>query len=687
MTTQKRTPPIFWKHVLSLVGLYLLLQTGGEFYALGWASGHWLGRFSAKWAIAFAIYVLLAIGLFALLALILYSPKRLTKSKMRMLEIRNGLGGFRWLFLALLALLSAYFVFVSAWGALFTSVSTRLLLFIIVAVLSAVLLSNEKQKLVEIRSLLLAGIILGSTFVLAESFALVSDYPFSLHWSEGNRIWDYSILFGRERYNFPPDQKIPALIDQGRQTLWGLPFLIQDVSISVVRFWDAFLVTIPYAALGWFAFRPLKNGRLQWLLAGLWSMMFLNQGPIYTPLVLSAILLILARRKALWLALPLVFLAGHYAGVSRFTWRFAPAIWAVMLTLGDAVLLSGKLAFKDWLRAAALAVAGLWSKGLPILIGIVQGLLPSGGQTSSGSGSTPQGTGGVETLQGLQATTTDQPFLWYRLLPNEAFPPGILLALVLAAAPLLLLLIYTVRRGMWKSEKWQGAYTVVALGAFLVVGLIASAKVGGGTDLHNLDMFLITLILLAALVWDSGLIEKLASVLKTDRYVRVLLILLVFIPALQPFLTGKPLDLLSDERAAVELQRIRERVACASPHGEILLMDQRQLLTFGQLGDLALVPEYEKKKVMNEALSSDEAYFEQFRADLESGRYSLILTEQIATNLKYLNDDRLGDSLVEENNAWVNWVTTPLLDYYESVDNPRELSIEMFVPIERDFDC
>ena len=91
--------------------------------------------------------------------------------------------------------------------------------------------------------------------------------------------------------------------------------------------------------------------------------------------------------------------------------------------------------------------------------------------------------------------------------------------------------------------------------------------------------------------------------------------------------------------------------------------------------------------VMNNALSSDAAYFDEFRADLESGRYSLIISERIATNFKYLDEDRIGDSLVEENNAWVLWVTTPLLENYESIVNRRGPSIELFLPIERDFDC
>lgn len=667
----------------------MLLQTGSEFYVLGWASGHWLGRFSAKWSIAIAIYVLIAAVLYTVLALALYSPKRLEKTRLNLLKNRTNLGALRSVLLALLALLPAYFVFVSAWGALFTSFSTRMLVFLITVAIASSLLTREKDRLITFRPLLLAGVILGAVFVLAESFSLVSDYPFSLHWSEGNRIWDYSILYDRERYNFPPDQKINAFIDKGRQALWGLPFLYPDISIRVVRLWNAFLVTVPYALLGWVAFRPQKNEYGQWVLLGLWAMIFLNQGPIYTPLVLSAIVVTVARRKPLWLALPLVFVAGHYAGISRFTWRFAPAIWAVILTLGDQMLLSGKLRWKDWLRAGALALAAVWTKGLPLLMGILQGLLPSGGQGPVGSAPTPtpQGTGGVETLQGLQATTTDQPFLWYRLLPNEAFPPGILLGLALATIPLLLLIIYAIRRGLWKTDSWQRLFTGTSLLAFLLVGLIASAKVGGGTDLHNLDMYLISLLLLAALAWEAGLHHKLTDLMKSERYVQILLILIIFIPALQPFLKGKPIDIMNEEKAVVELQRIRQRVACASPHGDILLMDQRQLLTFGELGDLALVPEYEKKRVMNKALSSDEAYFEQFRADLESGRYSLILTEQIAKNFKYLDEDRFGDSLVEENNAWVQWVTIPLLEFYESVDNPRGLSIEMFVPIDRDFDC
>jgi hypothetical protein len=288
---------------------------------------------------------------------------------------------------------------------------------------------------------------------------------------------------------------------------------------------------------------------------------------------------------------------------------------------------------------------------------------------------------------GLQASATDQPFLWYRLLPNEAFAPGILIGLLLAALPLVILLVHLSRRGLWKMDFWQKIATFAGLMAFLGVGVIASAKVGGGLDLHNLDMLFITLLFLAALAWEAGFHQKLADLAKTSNYLQWLLLLIVFIPAFQPIMNGKPLDIMGSQEAAIELERIQQRVSCAAPYGDILLMDQRQLLSFGYLGDLLLVPEYEKKLVMNKALSSSQAYFEQFRADLESGRYSMIISERVATSFKYLDDDRVGDSLVEENNAWVQWVTTPLLENYESIVNRRGPSIELFVPIERDFDC
>lgn len=683
--------PTFAPHlraaILAVVVL-ILLGVSVELFTLGWGSGHLLGRLSLKWVVTLVPLLGVSMGLIALTYVALYQPSRLKNLRSSVLAFRQKLANWRWPFIVLLALFPACFVFFSPWGGLFIGIFTRVALFVLSLLAIAFLFSEQKNQVIEIRALLIAGLMLGTLLTLAESFALVTGYPFALHWSEGNRLWDYSILFGRERYNYASSEPIFAWIDSGRQALWGLPYLIPSAPIWAVRLWSALLVTVPYALLGWMAFRPLSESRGQWLAAGFWTLIFLNQGPIYTPLVLCAILVAGARRKPIWLALPLVFLAGHYAGVSRYSWRFAPGIWAVILTLGDSVILHGRLLRSDWLRAGVLGLAGIWSKGLPVLLGIVQGLLPaSPGATPTPDISGQPGAGGVETLQGLQATATHHPFLWYRLFPNEVYSIGILFGLALATGSLIWLLIYLARKGFWKTVAWQRVFIVLGLLAFLFVGVIASAKVGGGADLHNMDMFLVALVLVAGIAWESGLHKRLSKVLKGSNTTRVLLTAIILIPALTPMIAGRPQVLADKTRTEFVLQRIQSFVACARQHGEVLFMDQRQLITFGYMDDLPLVVDYEKKFVMDQALAGNEEYFEQFHSDLESGRFSLIVTEREVIMYKAPDQESIGDGFLEENNAWVEWVTIPLLQNYESVGEYKDAAVELFMPIERDFAC
>jgi hypothetical protein len=116
-------------------------------------------------------------------------------------------------------------------------------------------------------------------------------------------------------------------------------------------------------------------------------------------------------------------------------------------------------------------------------------------------------------------------------------------------------------------------------------------------------------------------------------------------------------------------------------------MDQRQLITFGYVGDVPLVLDYEKKYVMDKALMGDEAYFARFQEDLASARFSLIVSEREAILFKEPDVDSIGDSLNEENNAWVTWVTIPLLKYYESIADFKDTAVELFMPINRNYEC
>jgi len=74
-------------------------------------------------------------------------------------------------------------------------------------------------------------------------------------------------------------------------------------------------------------------------------------------------------------------------------------------------------------------------------------------------------------------------------------------------------------------------------------------------------------------------------------------------------------------------------------------------------------------------MSSDEAYFTAFEDDLSSGRFSLIISE--AENLNFQGRTR---EFGEENDAWVMYVSTPILKYFDPVFTSGEMRISIFEP-------
>jgi hypothetical protein len=143
-----------------------------------------------------------------------------------------------------------------------------------------------------------------------------------------------------------------------------------------------------------------------------------------------------------------------------------------------------------------------------------------------------------------------------------------------------------------------------------------------------------------------------------------------------------PDTLPSEPDTTKALEDLRREVAKASERGEVLFMDQRQLLTFGYLKDVSLVVEYDKKVLINEAMSANAQYFASFYQDLADKRFSLIITSPVNRRL-----DKTEGHFGEENNAWVKWVTTPLLCYYEPLDRLKRVDIDLLVPRQDSSDC
>jgi hypothetical protein len=675
---------------------YILIRACIDFHNVAWGTGIWWGEFSLKWAAGFVVFILFCILSWIAAASFLWKQKALAGWVDRLVAFREKLGLFRWLVVLTLLILPVWFYQYTPWGVAFRGLYFRLFVWVLVAFALAMFLGSG-EELLKWPGLLAALLLTTSAFSIAAALINVSDYPFSLGWSEGNRLWDYSVLFGRNLYDTPSDRDIFVLLDVGRQFIGGIPFLFPGVSIQTERIWVGLTTIIPYLLLGLAAFRFDANDKKLWILLALLTFIFLKQGPIHPPLVICAFLVALLWRGPFWLGIPLIFATGYFAEESRFTWLFAPGIWIVMLEFSGARLENGRINQAIWKRAAMLGLSGLAGGyfGAP-LVNWIRALITAGEPASLA--------GGAVSVSTVTSSVSVQPLLWYRLFPNATYGAGILLALLIAIAPTLAILFYLSATRKWVSNTWQKLAIILPLLAFLAVGLVASTKIGGGGDLHNMDMFLIGIFFTAVIAWENGGRIWLGQIAASPLWVKGALVLLMVIPGIQPLsalrsfsfaqdlswlvtLTDvtdeKFLEMLPPQDEVDEiLQTIQREVEARKSQGEVLFLDQRQLLTFGYIKDVPFVPEYEKKMLMNEAMSASASYFAPFYADLEAHRFSLIITEPLRAPVKD-SSYQFG----EENNAWVKWVVEPVLCYYQEIQTFKSAQIQLLVPKEGKVNC
>ena len=638
---------ILVKIFLSCFTAVFLFDVGAEFYSIASDYGHLMMR----WRLTLAAFSLILLAMLGLVLTAVWFPRRLAHLKEFLCSLRLRAGKFVYLLVVLITFLPIVLYQYTSWGEISSTGWLRYFIYLLIAGVVAALLTRQRDKIISRAGLLSGFLLVSATMMLATAFVGVTSYPLSLTWSEGNRLWDYSLLFGRSIYHYPPDKIIPTQIDFGRQFLWGLPFIIPGVDIRSVRLWSALVSTLPYALLGWCAFRRPRLGAWLTLFMGLWIFIFLKQTAIYTPLVVAAILVMLAWHRKWFIAIPLLMLAGWYVYLTRTTWALAPAIWIFTLVfageeiaspekthpwgkailysaaaLGGAFLTFGWRVWQERMTAegATSILPVVWPTVLIIMLALAgavywqRGFLVRLWQVKAARitmiviiGLVILGAGAAYVIRNL-AAVRDQPLLWERLLPNSTNPQGVLLSLVLAVLPLIALLVWQAATRRWPLDAWQAVVVVLPLVGFMGVGIIASVKSGGGSNLHNLDMFMVGLVVAACLAWQAGAHKVITKLDAQPLWVYPVLIAMLILPATETISSISPLDIQSGEKVYNVVARIRDEVKKAAPRGEVLFMDQRQLLTFGLVKNVALVPEYEKKILMDEAMAGDQTYFDRF---------------------------------------------------------------------------
>ena len=481
----------------------------------------------------------------------------------------------------------------------------------------------------------------------------INDYPLSLGWSETSRYYYASLFLSPIIYG----RWVPlSSLHPSRYLMQAVPFLLQSNSLLFHRFWQSFIWVLTTFSAGYALSRRLKL-KDKWISFGLaaWFFLFVFQGPVYYHLMVIIIIVLLGFDKdRLWRSLLIVVLASLWAGISRVNWFPVPGMLAVTL----------------YVLEKPQEEESFWSYwGWPV-IAVVVGLVCAFGSQylyARISGNP------VEVF----TSSFNSPLYRYRLFPNEAFGPGVIMMIINACFPLLFLLLWKLIPSLkaWKILRILALVSI--LGALLAAGLIVSMKIGGGDNLHNLDAFMVFLAIITATIFLNKFTQDRETEKKKVGFIQLpFIILAVLIPLNFIVNSIVPLKNYDDESAWGVVRQIQNLVnQRTSGEDEVLFIDQRHLLTFDMIEGVDLVPEYEKVFLMEMAMANNEAYLSNFWRDIEEHRFALIVSEKLTSRIRP-STDVFG----EENNVWVERISKPLLKSYYTIFEFPEYNISILVP-------
>lgn len=551
----------------------------------------------------------------------------------------------------------------------------RVALFVLLVGGAAWILRRTKATLGWRQALLLAALAQGVVYKLAAFLPDISTFPFSLGWSEVSRYYYGSLYLSDRLYGLHVP---PSVLHPSRYLMQAVPFLIPHSPLWLHRLWQVLLWLVTSGLAGWLLAKRLglvttevltTVGKLGIAVAtavvAAWAALFLFQGPVYYHLLVMVILVLWAYDgQKPWRTLLMVLLASLWAGISRINWLPVPGLLAAAL-----YLLERPLTRPAW-----------------------RYLLPPAGWTLLGSAAAYASQTAYKLWSGNPPEQFGSSFssdlLWYRLRPNPTYPLGILPSAILVSLPLVLLIC------LHLAQNWRRYHFLRLLGlaAILFVlfagGVVVSVKIGGGSNLHNLDAYLALLLVIGAFITlermlpdaspagsaaqsnhsraPGGILHALTVILQAAA---------LLVPILFAIASGGPLPHHNLPVAQAELQTLRQVVEGAVQQGgEVLFINQRHLLALDQV-DAPLVADYELVFLMEMAMASNTPYLSAFHADLLNQRYAVIVAEPM--NTQYQGP---AHSFGEENDAWVRHVSEPLLCDYEPLVELETAGVVLYVP-------
>jgi hypothetical protein len=494
----------------------------------------------------------------------------------------------------------------------------------------------------------------------------ISNNPLPMFWSEPGRIFNafqiYAPLITGETFTLP-------WLDPARAILDGVVLPIPGLQLWMWRFWIVFTEFTATIFVAFLILRQAKRnlqtqcgtgmGKIKFWSITLVSTLFLFQGPIYGHLLVCVIpVLAFYQSKKPVKNIVWLIVAAIWAGLTRVNWFLMPAIIMAILYLlqkpkGNKTLIS----YIKW----------------PIIYGIINMLISLSVYMISLS---------MSDKPSILSPIMNYAFIKSKLYPNQGFSLGLVLGVTLISLPLLIVIVST----LWGRLKWYNGWRVffilTILGILGAGSTLVSLRAGGGYDLHNYDTFLLVF-LICGIYIGLGAISKKPSVPKeTQRHLlmdnRVLVALMIFplIFSVMPlnFSQEKSYENITQtiEEIDIYLQEAKE-----TSDLPILFIDYRHLILFDYISVDSIYVPYEKIELMEMAMANNDKYFESFHSDLENQKFSLIVTGKL-----YPFEQRVSDSPYwYENNVWVQYVATPILEHYERYFIDDQSGIGIYSPI------
>jgi hypothetical protein len=636
--------------VLSLVTLY-------RFFRPVFASG--LLFLSRRWMLTLGI-ALVAILIETALMIACFTPlrERLVDLHTAIILRLRRLRWANWVFFSLtIAIFS--FILVGRFGDKFYDMSIRLYLFWLSVLFGYFFIRATGMPVNGWSALGASAILMAGIYRAAALLPDISTSPFSLDWSEASRYYYASLFFSKRLYGIAIP---PSVLHPTRYLLQSVPFLISNSPLWLHRAWQVLLWAMITFAASYLLARRLLNWR-EWRFWALvaWAFCYLLIGPVYYHLLVAGLLVLWGyNRRHPWRSTLVILFASIWAGVSRINWFPVPGMLAATLYFLEEPL-AGKTIWRYLLKPLAWTIAGTaLAFGTQALYIALSGNPPS---------------------EFASSFTSD--LLWYRLLPNPTYPAGILLSMVYVSLPLWLVPVIQLRGRLRAINLWRLLGIGSILGVLLLGGIVVSTKIGGGSNLHNLDAYM-TLLMVVTAYFLFG--EAQPEVERTDAaraglqphavHWLVMASLLVM-PVYYTLTYGTPVDMPTREQTQKALGILDQVVGQAVDNGgQVLFIGERQLIMFHYLKTaVPMVPDYERVFLMEMAMAGNPTYLDRFHQKLKDHQFAMIVVEPL--NIVYKGS---ASSFGEENDAWVNQVSKPVLCYYEVDKSLRDVHIQVLVP-------